>query len=76
LGFSESINNINFSTWNKSNGLPNNVITSLTMDKLGFYGLEHIMVYCRIDGVNSFEIYQSNSNEAQIDRGTDLLLKA
>jgi len=65
FGFSHSINNLNFSNWNKGKGLPNNVITSLTMDELGFLWVGTYDGLCRFNGPGSFEIYKSDSNEKQ-----------
>lgn len=57
-GFSQTKNNLNFSSWSKENGLPSNVINAIEKDKLGFLWIGTNDGLCRYDGPNSLKIYR------------------
>jgi len=62
FGFSQPINNLNFSSWSKEDGLPSNYINAIEKDKLGFLWIATNDGLCRYNGPNSIKIYQYIEN--------------
>jgi len=62
LGFGQSINNINFISWQKENGLPSNLINVIEQDKFGFLWVGTNDGLCRLDGPDSFKIFKKDED--------------
>lgn len=65
LGFSQSPKSLNFSGWNKANGVPNNWVNALVKDELGFLWIGTNDGLCRFNGPNSFKTYRHEEDTVE-----------
>jgi len=66
FGFCQSPSSINFSNWQKEDGLSSNHIYAIEKDKLGFVWIATNDGLCRYNGPNSFKIYRQSEQEDSI----------
>jgi len=50
--YGQGFNTVNFTNWQKKDGLPSNNVTSVVKDKLGFLWIATNDGLCRYDGPN------------------------
>jgi len=63
--FGQGMQNITFSTIQKEDGLPNNLISDIVKDELGFLWIATGDGLCRYDSENKFKIFRANDHNIE-----------